>query len=257
MYRGFIINNTPSFKREEYYQGLKVLEKYECDVTDSLGSYIIDDDGILDGSAILNDWFPQVDCDVFISHSHKDKDLAISLAGWLWDKFKLNSFIDSCIWGYANDLLKKIDNAYCLNADRKTYNYNQRNCSTSHVHMMLNMALMQMIDKTECLFFLKTPNSICLDDIETCTLSPWIYSEIGISQMIEKKKSRSKRFSDSRANESLDIQYDLDLSHLTAIDKNVFIKWAGKVHYEKEDALEVLYKILPAPNKKNEKTYIF
>lgn len=253
MYRGFIIEETLSFSGKNYYKlGSDVLRKYENDVTDSLISYIIGNDGILDGSAIQNNWFPQVDCDIFISHSHKDEDLAIALAGWLWDNFKLKPFVDSCIWGYADVLLKEIDDIYCFNADRKTYNYNQRNCSTSHVHMMLNMALMQMIDKTECLFFLNTPNSIRLNDIETCTLSPWIYSEIGISQMIEKnppKRYNRKTFSGiEKANisDSLKFKYNLDLSHLERINAVIFNQWA-KSKFQGERALDVLYEIIPAP----------
>ena len=151
--------------------------------------------------------------------------MAIALAGWLYETFGLESFIDSCIWGYADDLLKKLDKEYCKTT-RQGYNYQSRNYSTSHVHMMLNMALMQMIDKTECLFFLNTPNSIDLSDIETRTLSPWIYSEIGISQMIN-KKIRTKKFSDN-LDESLKISYKLDLSHLANITDSDLLQWKQK-----------------------------
>ena len=58
-------------------------------------------------------WFPQIKADIFISHSHKDEDLALALAGWLKVSFGLTAFIDSCVWGYANDLLKMIDYKYC------------------------------------------------------------------------------------------------------------------------------------------------
>ena len=104
---------------------------------------------------------------------------------------------------------------------------------------------MQMIDKTECLFFLNTPNSIDLSDIETRTLSPWIYSEIGISQMIEKKRTRTKHFSDS-LDESLRISYKLDLSHLANIDSLDLLTWKQK-NVREEMALDKLYEIIPAP----------
>ena len=58
-------------------------------------------------------WFPQIKADIFISHSHKDKGLALALAGWLEETFGLTAFIDSCVWGYANKLLKMIDDEYC------------------------------------------------------------------------------------------------------------------------------------------------
>lgn len=46
----------------------------------------------------------------------------------------------------------------------KTYDYNLRNYTTSHVHMMLATALTEMIDNTECIMFYNTPNSVLLAD---------------------------------------------------------------------------------------------
>lgn len=51
-------------------------------------------------------WFPKINADIFLSHSHKDEKLIIAFAGWLKDTFNLDVFIDSCIWGYSNDLQK-------------------------------------------------------------------------------------------------------------------------------------------------------
>ena len=232
-----------SLKDYNYYhkRGEEMFDKYAFDVYDNLELYIKGDSGIIDGTKLQNDWFPQINCDIFISHSHKDEDLAIALAGWLYDRFKLESFIDSCIWGYADKLLKDIDDKYCIRTNN-CFNYKKRNYSTSHVHMMLNMALMQMIDKTECLFFLNTPNSIDLSDIKTRTLSPWIYSEIGISQIIKKKPKRTNYL--SGINESLQFSYEVDLSHLANISLNNLKKW-GMLNVSEYEALDSLYEIIP------------
>lgn len=239
-----------------YKTGNNLLSKNNDQVKTQLEKFIIGNDGELDGTAIQNDWFPQINCDIFISHSHKDEDLAIALAGWLNDKFGLKSFIDFCIWGYVDDLLQQIDDRNCYQPTNRICNYTSRYYYTSHVHMMLNMALMQMIDKTECLFFLNTPNSISLSDIETRTLSPWIYSEIGISQMIEKKElqrekpnlfSKKKEF--GPMNEFLKTSYKVDLSHLTEIDIDNLCKW-NECKFKGTDALDELYKQNPAPQKK-------
>lgn len=113
----------------------------------------------LDGTAIQNDWFGQVKADIFLSHAHRDEKLVVSLAGWFKEECNVQAFVDSHIWGYANDLLKKIDNKYSRlqynDEDTAAYSYKKRNESTSHVHIMLNTALEQMIDKCECLFFCK------------------------------------------------------------------------------------------------------
>lgn len=241
--RNYIYSNT---NYDRYHRiGKSMLDDFKQEVGTELVQYIIGDSGVIDGTKLQEDWFPTVNCDIFISHSHKDEDLAIALAGWLYETFGLESFIDSCIWGYADDLLKKLDEEYCKTT-RQGYNYQSRNYSTSHVHMMLNMALMQMIDKTECLFFLNTPNSIDLSDIETRTLSPWIYSEIGISKMINKHIKRTSIF--SKLDESLGISYNLDLSHLANISQQNLKSW-GQQNIYGNDSLDWLYETIKAPLK--------
>lgn len=246
MYRGFKLKLSKLFFSEEDYDIGKLLfiERYESTTQESIEKYVCPKSGIIDGTMLQEDWFPIInDFDIFISHSHKDKDLAIALAGWLYKEFELNSFIDSCIWGHVDDLLRKIDDLHCRINNK--YDYNLRNYSTSHVHMMLNMALMKMINKTECLFFLNTPRSIKLSGIETRTLSPWIYSEIGISRLIEKKR---KKRSYKIVFEGFDISHCLDLSHLAEINTNDLLSWS-KYDTKKEEALDALYEMIPAPKK--------
>ena len=55
------------------------------------------------------------------------------------------------------------------------YDYNKRNYSTSHVHMMLSTALTMMMDEAECVIFLNTPNALSTKDIVHKTESPWIF----------------------------------------------------------------------------------
>jgi hypothetical protein len=53
--------------------------------------------GRLNAELITANWFPEIEADIFISHSYKDFDDVLSVAGWLYDNFKLISFIDSCV----------------------------------------------------------------------------------------------------------------------------------------------------------------
>jgi len=238
MYRGFNLSLERKFFKEENFKylylrkvGFKSLTCQKATIKGIINSFT-DDDGFLDGSKMQANWFPQIKADVFISHSHKDRELALTLAGWLRETFGLTAFIDSCVWGYANDLLKMIDNKYCYQKATKTYSYQKRNYSTSHVHMMLSVALTQMIDNTECLFFLNTPNSITPDPIINQTESPWIYSEIATSQLIRKKKleeyrqvalmESQKTFSDGG---ELKFRYDLPTEYLTEISAGILENW--------------------------------
>jgi hypothetical protein len=183
---------------------------------------------IIDGTKIKNDWFPEINADVFISHSHADQQLAITFADWLKQNFNIDAFIDSTVWGYADELLKIIDNKYCkMPKPMTTYDYNKRNYSTAHVHAMLSNALIQMIDKTECLFFLNTPNSLSESNtIVNKTQSPWLYTELAASKFIQKKKpDRIKT-----ASTQIPIQYNVDLSHLTTLTRSSLDNW--KTNYE-------------------------
>jgi hypothetical protein len=238
MYRGFRVNKSKS-DRQLYNalhreHGLALYNGYNTTVARRLMQYIRSDN-YLDGTGIQKSWFPDFECNVFISHSHADKDLAITLAGWLYEKFNIVSFIDSAVWGNANDLLKEIDNLYCKNLDETTYVYKERNKSTSHVHMMLASAITSMIDSCECLFFLNTPNSLKLADGGTLTDSPWIYYEIGQSQIIrpnfpERPLYEGQRtFSDGGLIEkSLGVTYQIDLSHLSEIDVFELEEWSDQ-----------------------------
>ena len=175
--------------------GKKIYNRHEKMARKALKEFIYDN-GHIDGTSMKNNWFQMEEVDVFISHSHRDVNKVQAFAGWLYDEFGLTAFIDSCVWGYCDELLKQIDDMYCKKKEDKTYNYNLRNYTTSHVHIMLSTALTEMIDKTECIMFYNTPNSISLgDDISVLqkekkkvTLSPWIYHELAMTSFIRKSK---------------------------------------------------------------------
>lgn len=252
MYKGFNLDlNWDSKYDDRFFEtGKKLFQEDEKQVKNVLRNYVLKD-GVIDGSMMQSNWFPKVEADVFISHSHKDEKRAIALAGWLYQKFGIKSFIDSCIWGYSNDLLKLIDKEHCYQEDTNTYDYNLRNYSTSHVHMMLSVALTMMIDNTECILFLNTPNSITTSSIINKTESPWIYSEIAMTQMIRKQlPERKKNIANENLekgknlNESLLIQYNADLSHLIEINLDTFISWQKDfVKSTANNALDKLYRL--------------
>lgn len=166
---------------KSYYRTIKT------DFQESLKAFI-SEDGIIDGTKLQQNWFPiKNQFDVFLSHSHNDEELAISLAGFLKTKLNLDIFIDSCLWGYSNNLLRKIDKKYCRHTNGISFDYNKRNYSTSHVHMMLSIALARMVDNCEAIFFLNSENSISLNEEikKERTSSPWIYNELSLADLLE------------------------------------------------------------------------
>lgn len=235
MFQGFNIENLhfdngfDSF----YYKGCSLYDKMSSDVQEKL-SFLEDKECILDADKIQSDWFPNIKTDVFISHSHADEKLAIAFAGWLNENFGLRSFIDSCLWGYCDKLLRSIDNNFCENIDGKTYNYKSRNASTSVVHMILMNALTKMMDKTECLMFLNTPNSIVFkNSITPKTYSPWIFGEIETSRYIRriipdrlktKIKDSTKYFSTLNESE-LKVAFPANTNHLINLSCDELNDW--------------------------------
>lgn len=194
---------------------------------------------VIQAEDIIENWFPKIKADIFLSHSHKDENLIIGLAGWLQTTFGLKSFIDSEVWGYADNLLKVIDDNYCKNKFEKTYNYNLRNRSTSHVHMMLSTALTEMIDRCECVIFVNTKNSFTPVDYlndEGRTESPWIYSEIAMTRMIRQRTPEAHRptitmdslshaLEHSTEPRQLRISYPAELFHLTQLSTHDLNQW--------------------------------
>lgn len=207
----------------------------------------IEKDGVIDGSQLQEYWFPQVSADVFISHSHKDRDVATSFAGWLSKTFQLKPFIDSCVWGYADDLLKQINNKYCKNSSGN-YEYEKIMNSASHIHMMLVSALGTMIDNTECLVFLNTPNSISAQTVVSKTQSPWLYMEIATSGIIRRKDPQSHRQIMESASlirktevAKLKVEYDVSLNSLTTITEISLAQWKESYAKQSKHALDILY----------------
>lgn len=254
MYKGYIIQDFAyQDSLTSYQSGRSLYDDVKGKVMSSLKKYT-SDDGIVNGTEIQKDWFPEIAAHVFISHSHADEKLAITFAGWLYQVFGLKAFVDSCIWGNVNELLKLIDDKYCWQPESGTYNYSQRNHSTAHVHMLLMTALNKMIDKTECLFFLNTGNSVLSTGIKEQTLSPWIYGEIETSRIIRKRLPKRQRrevreFSQGGvmdANESLSalrIANVLETEHLPILNRETLNRWKLISDKRGESALDTLYEL--------------
>jgi hypothetical protein len=232
-------------------KGREVTQAYEKQIRSKLDSFTCSD-GAIDGSSLQGHWFPRVDADIFLSHSHGDLDLALSFAGWIQSEFNLKVFIDWCVWGYADNLLKQIDSDYCMNPGRKTYDYAKRNGSTSHVHMMLATALGMMIDNTEALFFLETPSSITAEEAVKKTCSPWLFAEIAMANIVRRKTPqfhrRTVNFAESvqrqDAHRGLKINYSVDTDSLVSLDTRLLNSWRHLHEKRNQHGLDSLYEIV-------------
>lgn len=256
MYRGFNLK-LPELRKNsnywDYYIRGESAHAENMGLIDFNLNNFLNQNNSLDGSAIQDYWFPAIDADVFISHSHISNEYALVVAGWLEKNFGLKSFIDSSVWGNSNDLLWNLDVNHSRNKNDDAFSYQLRNHSTTHVHMMLASALNMMIDKCECLFFLNTPSSIKPFEQFDKTESPWLYYEIATSKTIQKKEpgryqlihEQTSHFDSEEDEIKKSFEYKLDLSHMSKIDLIGLRNWRRRKNIE--HPLDTLYRIFPAP----------
>lgn len=203
MFQGFNINFEPeipgSFSRDYFNSYKDKAEKSTFRIINSFKNWLHDyfdiEQGMsLDGSAIEAKFFPQVNADVFISHSHKDEEIASGLAGYLYEKYGLTSFIDSKVWKYVDTLITGLDDDYSLKRNERNhsvYDYENTLVTSTHGHMMLGNALLKMMDLCECFIFISTnnSNSLCngswFDYVRTN--SAWLYFELSATRVLRKR----------------------------------------------------------------------
>ena len=256
MYRAFNLNRI-SFK-SDYKSELitRYNQKHQniCkEIKKNIEDFILSNHD-LNGAALQDAFFPtNFYPDVFISHSHDDEEFAKAFAQYLEDNFQIKSFIDSTVWGGFKELKDSLD-IYFMRKKGNCYSRDEQYRVISHVHLMLNTALMQMIDRCEAFFLLNTPQSISVDDIiGASTYSPWIFSEIGMYHLIEKRKT-IRQIQES-INFDSGIKQKLDLTDFTVLYVDDINKW--REIYEKQknslfmngkEALDVLYEMKPLKN---------
>lgn len=271
MYIGFNLRldeNADIFGGLENYERLQEIGENHLNAQkaifkEELESYVVDN--IIDGTKMQDEWFPQIEADVFISHSGKDDELASALAGWMYETFGLRCFIDANVWGYSKTLLDKMNSKLSNKRRDKDggYLYDYKSCNqvSQHVNMMLSIALQKMIDKVEAIILLNTDNSVkvCSDSHMEETYSPWIYAEISCTQFVRKKPLlayrnyctvnsvyfgviESVQFAMHSA-----ISYTVSLKHLKPLAEDDLVKWERELllnsqNYEYE--LDALYEIV-------------
>lgn len=202
---------------------------------------VTDQNGVIDGSNLKGLTFPfdKANYDVFISYSHNDEPEALYLATYLRKK-GLTVFLDSTVWYSADGLLDRIDRKYSLAEDKVHFDYLKRNFSTSHVHAMLSMAMLEAIRRSECCLFIESPHSLTLESgIKDKTLSPWIFEEATFINTIQPTlpprltepytrmfcEGGSIRINDS--SNQLKAQYNIDLSNFTEVISKDFESGIG------------------------------
>lgn len=179
----------------------------------------IGDKYIVDGGEIQNRCFatklPE-EFHIFVSHSHADINLIEQFAIVMKRVFGVSCFVDSMVWEKKDEILavlnepnitEKIDGVITRYAHEPVIR------TTDHVHAMLSMALMEMIDRCEMCLFVHSDNSVLptikTNDFKEETLSAWIYEEISMMNRIRLNPIEDRPLVEAR-------EFDKDGRHIDA-----------------------------------------
>jgi len=187
------------------------------------------DFAIIEHKDILKDWFPETECHIFMSHSHKDEKMAITIANALYKRYGVKTFIDSQFWGFVDDAIYEINNMYSRDdsvAGCMEYNRSMR--VASNFYLILVNALTDAIYKSDSCWFINTKNS--LNASVNSTYSPWLYTEINYTAVVKRTAHplrpmpiyKSKDVAMDSINESraryVSVKFDANTKHMTKVE---------------------------------------
>ncbi|WP_100974548.1 toll/interleukin-1 receptor domain-containing protein [Helicobacter pylori] len=150
--------------------------------------------------AFFSPFKPQLkNAQVFLSHSHADRNKALEVKNYLENQIKRKVFIDSLFWDYKDDVLNELAE------------YDDISKIEDAFTLILRESLENMIKKCPYFVFLQSKNSVSNQglsrnqDLLKITYSAWIYEELRIAHSIS---------SESRLTivmESFQVSHDISL----------------------------------------------
>ncbi|WP_231265485.1 toll/interleukin-1 receptor domain-containing protein [Helicobacter pylori] len=172
-----IILSTRPFNHQAH-QINEVVEKIVEKIYNLIkGAKHSNDDIILNHNEIKEAFFspfkPQLkSAQVFLSHSHADKNKALKVKNYLKSKTNHRVFIDSLFWDYKDDVLNELEK------------YDNTSKIKDAFTLIFRESLQDMIEKCPYFVFLQSNNSVSNQGLSRTTYSAWIYEELKIAHSI-------------------------------------------------------------------------
>ncbi|MCQ2832759.1 toll/interleukin-1 receptor domain-containing protein [Helicobacter pylori] len=143
--------------------------------------------------AFFSPFKPQLkNSQVFLSHSHADKDKALEVKNYLENQTNGKVFIDSLFWDYKDDVLNKL--AEYDDISRIDISRIDISRIKDAFTLILRESLQDMIEKCPYFVFLQSKNSVSNQgllrnqDLLKITYSAWIYEELKIAHSISESR---------------------------------------------------------------------
>ncbi|MGN8538846.1 TIR domain protein [Helicobacter pylori] len=123
--------------------------------------------------AFFSTFKPQLkNAQVFLSHSHADKNKALKVKNYLESETNRRVFIDSLFWDYKDDVLNELAE------------YDDTSKIKDAFTLILRESLQDMIKKSPYFVFLESKNSVSNQGLSCITYSAWIYEELKIAHSL-------------------------------------------------------------------------
>ncbi|WRC24865.1 toll/interleukin-1 receptor domain-containing protein [Helicobacter pylori] len=123
--------------------------------------------------AFFSPFKPQLkNAQVFLSHSHADRNKALEVKDYLENQTERKVFIDSLFWDYKDDVLNKLAKHDDISKIKDAFT------------LILRESLQDMIEKCPYFVFLQSKNSVSNQGLSRITYSAWIYEELKIAHSI-------------------------------------------------------------------------
>ncbi|GAA9944888.1 hypothetical protein VN1204_14160 [Helicobacter pylori] len=153
--------------------------------------------------AFFSPFKPQLkNAQVFLSHSHADKNEALKVKGYLEEYLDAECvFIDSLFWDYKDDVLNRLAKYDDISGIEDAFT------------LILRESLEYMIKKCPYFVFLQSNNSVSNQGLSQITYSAWIYEELKIAHSISSESRLTMVM------ESFQVSHDISpfLKHLETI----------------------------------------
>ena len=123
--------------------------------------------------------------------------------------------------------------------------------------MMLSTALVETMNRSECVLFFNTPNSIVMKKELSLisnkeyekTMSPWIFYELTMISKIKREKPNRRinilSHAEYEKRDTMNIQYDVSkiINSIPTISDKQLVEWS-KTHNQYQHPLDELYRIM-------------
>ncbi len=163
-----LIARYPNNKAHQVNEAAKKIDKLIKNAPYSNDGIILNHNEIKE--AFFSPFKPQLkNAQVFLSHSHADKNKALKVKNYLESETNRRIFIDSLFWDYKNNVLNELAK------------YDDTSKIEDAFTLILRESLEDMIKKCPYFVFLESKNSVSNQGLSQITYSAWIYEELKIA----------------------------------------------------------------------------